>query len=63
MALPATNERSVFIAVATPGIDAAGHLLRTDGVVMLPLSPVVESVLPAVAAVAVRIGAALGAKR
>ncbi|HEX7384413.1 MAG TPA: formylmethanofuran dehydrogenase [Burkholderiaceae bacterium] len=63
MALPATNERSVFIAVATPGIDAAGHLLRTDGVVMLPLSPVVESVLPGVAAVAARIEAALGAKR
>jgi formylmethanofuran dehydrogenase subunit B len=31
------REPAVFVPVATPGIDAAGHLLRTDKVVSLRL--------------------------
>ncbi|HET7528196.1 MAG TPA: formylmethanofuran dehydrogenase, partial [Burkholderiaceae bacterium] len=27
----------VFIAVATPGLNAAGHLFRTDGPVVVPV--------------------------
>lgn len=30
---------SVFIPVATPGVDAAGHVFRTDGTVLMPLQP------------------------
>ncbi|HSN31650.1 MAG TPA: formylmethanofuran dehydrogenase [Ideonella sp.] len=59
----ASPARSVFIAVATPGIGSSGHLFRTDGVVLLPLSPVAETALPSVASVAARIEAALRAKR
>ncbi len=43
---------SVFIAVATPGIDHAGHVLRTDGTVMMPLHGVRDEGLPSVADVA-----------
>lgn len=37
--------RCVFLPVATPGINAAGHLLRTDGVVV-PLVPARDDALP-----------------
>jgi formylmethanofuran dehydrogenase subunit B len=36
-ALAPTGGPSVFIPVATPGIDIAGDLFRTDGTVLLPL--------------------------
>ncbi|WEN42968.1 Formyltransferase/hydrolase complex Fhc subunit B [Thauera sp. GDN1] len=43
---------SVFIPVATPGINADGHLLRSDNVVSLPLYAVRDDGLPTVAEVA-----------
>ncbi len=43
---------TVFIPVATPGINADGHLLRADSVVSLPLHAVRDDGLPTVAAVA-----------
>ena len=36
----------VFIPVATPGIGHAGHLFRTDGVVMMPLHAAQPTALP-----------------
>jgi formylmethanofuran dehydrogenase subunit B len=43
---------TVFIPVATPGINADGHLLRSDNVVSLPLHAVRDDGLPTVAEVA-----------
>ena len=43
---------TVFIPVATPGINADGHLLRSDNVVLLPLYAVRDDGLPTVAEVA-----------
>ena len=43
---------TVFIPVATPGINADGHLLRADSVVSLPLYAVRDDGLPTVAEVA-----------
>jgi formylmethanofuran dehydrogenase subunit B len=41
----------VFIPVSTPGVGAAGHLFRTDGVVMLPLHALYDDGLPGVSQV------------
>jgi formylmethanofuran dehydrogenase subunit B len=46
---------SVFIPVSTPGIGSAGHLFRTDGVVLLPLFAVHDDGLPGVADVVAQI--------
>jgi formylmethanofuran dehydrogenase subunit B len=56
-ALAATCQRkgSVFISVSTPGIGSAGHLFRTDGLVLLPLFAVHDDGLPGVADVVARI--------
>jgi formylmethanofuran dehydrogenase subunit B len=43
------DEPAVFVPVATPGIDAPGHLLRSDKVVSLRLPQLRESALPSVA--------------
>jgi formylmethanofuran dehydrogenase subunit B len=43
---------TIFIPVATPGINADGHLLRSDNVVSLPLHAVRDDGLPTVAEVA-----------
>lgn len=43
---------TVFIPVATPGINADGHLLRADSVVSLPLHALRDDGLPTVAEVA-----------
>ncbi len=45
------REPDVFLPVATPGIDADGHLLRTDKVVSLYLRRLRTSALPSVAQV------------
>ena len=42
---------TVFIPVATPGINGTGHLFRTDGVVVLPLERIRDDGLPSAAAV------------
>jgi formylmethanofuran dehydrogenase subunit B len=54
---------SVFIPVATPGIDADGHLFRTDGTVLMPLHRVRDVGLPGVAEIVRRIEAAVGTVR
>lgn len=43
---------TVFIPVATPGVNADGHLFRADGVVTLPLRALRDDGLPTVAGVA-----------
>jgi formylmethanofuran dehydrogenase subunit B len=52
-ACAAASARSVFIAVATPGIDCDGHLFRSDGTVLMPLHAARRNdALPSVADVA-----------
>ncbi|WP_287189193.1 formylmethanofuran dehydrogenase [Paraburkholderia sp.] len=46
---------TVFIPVATPGIDIGGHLFRTDGTVVAPLSAARHAGLPGVDAIAARL--------
>jgi formylmethanofuran dehydrogenase subunit B len=41
----------VFIPVATPGLNAAGHLFRTDGIVIVPLTAARDDGLAGVAEV------------
>ena len=41
--------RTVYIPVATPGLQHGGHLFRTDGVVLMPLFALREDALPGVA--------------
>jgi formylmethanofuran dehydrogenase subunit B len=47
--LQLAHEPAVFLPVATPGVDADGHLLRTDKVVSLYLRRLRTSALPSVA--------------
>jgi formylmethanofuran dehydrogenase subunit B len=54
-ATAAQETGTVFIPVSTPGIGSAGHLFRTDGVVLLPLFAVRDDGLPSVAEVLGRI--------
>lgn len=61
-AATAAGGRTVFIPVATPGIDCAGDLFRTDGTVLLPLRPLPAGSargLPALADVLAELQAAL----
>jgi formylmethanofuran dehydrogenase subunit B len=46
---------AVYIAVATPGVNAPGQLFRGDGGIVLPLKPFLETALPGVADVAQRL--------
>jgi formylmethanofuran dehydrogenase subunit B len=62
LAPAARRPGAVFIAVATPGIGAAGHVFRTDGTVMMPLHAVRADGLPGVADVAQRLLRALKAR-
>ncbi len=50
---------TVFIPVATPGWNAAGHLFRTDGSIVLPLVAVRDDGLPGVATVLQRLLSAM----
>jgi formylmethanofuran dehydrogenase subunit B len=50
---------TVFIPVATPGVDSGGHLFRVDGSVVAPLSAARASGLPTVAAIAARLSGLL----
>jgi len=59
----ASGAGSVFIPVSTPGIGSSGHLLRTDGSVMLPLRALHDDGLPSVAEVLRRIEQALPGAR
>jgi formylmethanofuran dehydrogenase subunit B len=51
----------VFIPVATPGLNAAGHLFRTDGIVVVPLTAARDDGLAGVAEVLGRLLERLGA--
>jgi len=51
--------QTVFIPVATPGVDVAGHLFRADGVVLLPLHAARSTALPTAAQVLAGLHAAL----
>jgi formylmethanofuran dehydrogenase subunit B len=59
LAASCQRQGSVFIPVSTPGIGSAGHVFRTDGVVLLPLFAVHEDGLPGVAEVIAQITQAL----
>jgi formylmethanofuran dehydrogenase subunit B len=58
LAVSAARPNAVFIPVATPGIDCAGHLFRADGNTVLPLRPLRIGTLPLLAEVLGRIGSA-----
>ena len=47
--LAASAAPAVYIAVATPGLHAAGHLVRTDSIVVVPLDRMRDDGLPGVA--------------
>jgi formylmethanofuran dehydrogenase subunit B len=50
--LPARHGPTVFIPVATPGIDSNGHLFRVDASVVAPLTAARAIDLPTVASIA-----------
>ena len=52
LAAHCAEKGTIFIPVATPGVNASGHLLRADGVVALPLHAIRDDGLPGVADVA-----------
>jgi formylmethanofuran dehydrogenase subunit B len=62
-AAKARGAGTVFIPVATPGIDGTGHLFRVDGPVVLPLAAARSAGLPSVAAIAARLSEQLAAQR
>jgi formylmethanofuran dehydrogenase subunit B len=50
----------VFLPVATPGLNAPGHLFRADGIVLVPLEAVRADGLPGVDALLAKLLARLG---
>lgn len=58
MAARVRDRDCIFLPVATPGVNAAGHLFRTDGVVV-PLAAARDDALPGVDAVVSRLLARL----
>ncbi|WP_061135036.1 hypothetical protein [Caballeronia fortuita] len=50
--VPARHAPTVFIPVATPGIDSGGHLFRVDTSVVAPLAAARDYALPTVASIA-----------
>jgi formylmethanofuran dehydrogenase subunit B len=59
MAAACRRAGSIFIAVSTPGIGSDGHLFRTDGAVLMPLTAARRDRLPTVADVALKLHEAL----
>ena len=57
----AQRPATVFVPVATPGIDAGGHLFRVDNTVALPLAAARGIALPSVADVLARVGERIAA--
>jgi formylmethanofuran dehydrogenase subunit B len=55
-AVAARGASTVFVPVATPGIDADGHLFRVDNTVALPVAAARGFALPSVADVVTRLG-------
>ncbi|MDH5537925.1 MAG: formylmethanofuran dehydrogenase [Rhizobacter sp.] len=60
---PTQARDAVFIPVGTPGVGCAGHLFRSDGVVLMPVHAVLPDGLPTVAEVLGRLTGALRASR
>jgi formylmethanofuran dehydrogenase subunit B len=56
----AASPGDIFIPVATPGLNAAGHLFRTDGIVVVPLEAARDDGLDGVAQVLGRLADRLG---
>ncbi|SAK90756.1 formylmethanofuran dehydrogenase [Caballeronia ptereochthonis] len=56
--LPARAGPTVFIPVATPGIDSGGHLFRVDTSVVAPLAAARDAGLPSVATIAAQLAQA-----
>jgi formylmethanofuran dehydrogenase subunit B len=61
--LPKRAATTVFIPVATPGVDSGGHLFRIDGSVVAPLTAARASPLPTVGSIAARLSEAVAAAR
>lgn len=61
LSVSASGAPTVFIPVSTPGIGSAGHLFRTDGVVLMPLNAVYADTLPTAASVISRLTSAVAA--
>lgn len=59
----ARGANTVFIPVATPGIDTGGHLFRVDGSVVMPLAPARGVALASVASLAAQLSARLHEQR
>jgi formylmethanofuran dehydrogenase subunit B len=57
---PGQLDPHVFLPVATPGINAPGHLFRTDIIVVVPLQAVRDDGLPGVAELITNLGARMG---
>jgi formylmethanofuran dehydrogenase subunit B len=53
---------TVFVPVATPGIDSGGHLFRVDGTVVMPLTAARGVALESVASIAARLNEHLSAR-
>jgi formylmethanofuran dehydrogenase subunit B len=53
----ARGEGTVFIPVATPGVDSGGHLFRVDSSVVMPLAAARSAPLATVATVAAQLAA------
>ncbi|MGH8778014.1 formylmethanofuran dehydrogenase [Paraburkholderia sp.] len=60
-AAKARGAGTVFIPVATPGIDSGGHLFRVDSSVVMPLAAARGVSLPSVATIAAQLSARLPA--
>jgi len=54
-AAKARGANTVFIPVATPGIDSGGHLFRVDSTVVMPLAAARAAALETVASIAARL--------
>ncbi|MEJ8853635.1 formylmethanofuran dehydrogenase [Variovorax robiniae] len=63
LAPSAARAGGVFIPVSTPGIGSTGHLFRTDGGAVLPLSALYEDTLPMLAQVLADLTHAVQARR
>ncbi|WP_233856089.1 formylmethanofuran dehydrogenase [Paraburkholderia sp. HD33-4] len=54
-AAKARGANTVFVPVATPGIDSGGHLFRVDGTVVMPLTAARSAALESVASIAAKL--------
>jgi formylmethanofuran dehydrogenase subunit B len=61
--LPVRKGPTVFVPVATPGIDSGGHLFRIDATVVAPLKAARDAGLPTVASVATTLAGELAKRR